>query len=135
MGGEPVNFPFKSVLIVPAGERATAGALAAAVTGGDPAAEERTYAIPLSPGGASPATDYACCTAVSPEMLTRMQAALAAGMLSGVRYYRWSAGEGGALLATNGVGAALGEPWSYRKSLENAGLIAIGGEGLPHGAG
>lgn len=127
------QYLYRAALIVPAAGRENADALAPQVTG---QTEGPTYTIPLSSDGGQTVTHYGCCTAVSSPMLAVMQAALSAGALPGVLFYRWeSEGGTGTLLATNAPSAAqiTGQPaWSWAASLEDAGLV-VASTPLPGG--
>ncbi len=119
-----MQYPWQSVLIVPAANRDAANALAPLVTGGDLLADARTYSVALSPNGSDPATHYACCTAVNAAMLATMQELHPTEALLGVRHYRWEVATS-ALVATSSTTAALGATWGWPQSLADGGLAVV----------
>lgn len=119
-----MTYAWRSALIVPGAQRETADGLASAITGGDAVAEGRTYSVPLSATGAAPATHWGCCTAVDTVMLGRMQAALGAGMLTGVRFWRWDAATC-LLVSSSSSVPVIGSAWGWAASLVDAGLQVV----------
>lgn len=113
----------RHAIIVPA-EIADNCNQAAHFLGIDPDAKLNTLSVPLIPVGASNsavATHMACCGVISDEQREYLEANQDA--FPGAFWWRWeSRGSLAGPLVASYDGLMIGEPWSWARSLKEAGL-------------
>lgn len=83
-----------------------------------------TFTIPLSKDGTPPATYYGCSTAATEELWQMWLEMREVGIGPNALYYRLDPFEE-VLLESNGSNPVLGDPFSWERALENAGMQLI----------
>ena len=115
-----MSYPYRHIIIVSDADRAAGNQAAAGI---DPdVGGALTFAVPLSPTGAEPATHWGCSSLTTEAMRQAMEGAEV--VLPSVCWWRLDAATG-LLLATSTEHGVMGEEWTWADALAAMGLQVV----------